>query len=86
MEITPQTDIYSFGMILWELLHGTVPFDNDMKTVVNYVVKEDLRPKILPHVPSSVASLIRQCWQADPSKRQTSFAELCEQFDKILEE
>ena len=29
-EMTPQMDCYSFGMILWELWHQAVPFDNDI--------------------------------------------------------
>jgi serine/threonine protein kinase len=30
VEPTPEADIYSFGMLMWELWHETVPFDNDV--------------------------------------------------------
>lgn len=41
-----QMDVYSFGMILWELLYNIVPFDNDLKTAIKYVLEEDSRPMI----------------------------------------
>ena len=47
LEITTQMDVYSFGMILWELWHQSVPFDNDIKQATQYVVKEESRPKIV---------------------------------------
>ena len=39
-------DVYSFGMVMWELWHETVPFDNDLTLCQNYVIKEDSRPMI----------------------------------------
>ena len=83
-DLNPQVDIYSFGMILWEILHDTVPFDNDWRNIANYVVQEDMRPKISPNVPQSVACLIRKCWQKDPSKRPSSFALICSELDTFL--
>ena len=46
VELTPQMDTYSFGMIIWELWHMSIPFDNDIKLAEEYVVKEESRPKI----------------------------------------
>lgn len=40
-------DVYSFGMILWELWHEAIPFDNDMVEAQKYVVNEESRPKII---------------------------------------
>jgi hypothetical protein len=46
-ELTPQMDTYSYGMIIWELWHKSIPFDNDIKSAEEYVVKEESRPKII---------------------------------------
>ena len=27
---TPEMDVYSYGLILWELWHQAIPFDNDI--------------------------------------------------------
>lgn len=40
-------DVYSFGVILWELWHEAIPFDNDMVEAQKYVVNEESRPKII---------------------------------------
>ena len=42
-----QMDVYSFGMIMWEVLHEKVPFEGELKTAIDYVVEEDARPLIL---------------------------------------
>lgn len=46
-ELTTCMDIYSFGMILWELWHQSIPFDNEIKEAAQYVLKEESRPKIV---------------------------------------
>ena len=40
-------DVYSFGMVMWEVLHDQMPFDGMLKTAIEYVVDEDARPRIV---------------------------------------
>ena len=47
MDPSPQLDIYAFGMIMWEILYESVPFEGVIKDAMEYVVKEDARPLIL---------------------------------------
>ena len=73
----PEMDIYSFGMLMWELWHQTVPFDGDLAMCQQYVMHEDSRPMIETEggedqghsVDSDMAKLIRLCWQSAPEKR-----------------
>jgi hypothetical protein len=81
LEPTSTMDVYSFGMILWELWHEMIPFDNDLKFATRYVLVEDSRPMIMSSdckTPCSteMANLIRVCWQKDPSNRPT-FLNIC---------
>ncbi len=43
----PEIDVYSFGMLMWELWHEHVPFDNDVALCQQYVLQEDARPMIV---------------------------------------
>lgn len=43
-EPTTEMDVYSFGMIMWEIFHETIPFDGDLKACIQYVLKSDARP------------------------------------------
>lgn len=46
-EPTFAMDVYSFGLILWEIYHEMVPFDGDLKACTDYVTGgEDQRPAI----------------------------------------
>eukprot|EP00347_Sterkiella_histriomuscorum_P012447 403368538 len=89
LDPTKEMDIYSYGMLMWELWHETIPFDNDLSLCEQYVVKEDSRPMILTQnntnseIESSktcdeeMAKLIRLCWQCNPDNRP-NFKQLCQ--------
>lgn len=46
LDPTTEMDVYSFGMLMWEVFHDCVPFDGDLKACTDYVVNSDARPKI----------------------------------------
>ena len=44
LDPTPEMDIYSFGMILFELFHMEVPFEGSLDKAINKVLVERGRP------------------------------------------
>lgn len=58
-----KADVFSYGIILWEIASREPPYKNKLGTKVSYeVVKEDLRPEIPPKTPDYFARLMKQCW------------------------
>ncbi|KAK4558338.1 hypothetical protein RGQ29_007898 [Quercus rubra] len=63
-------DVYSFGICLWEIYCCDMPYPNlSFAEVSSAVVRQNLRPEIPRCCPSSLASIMRKCWDAHPEKR-----------------
>ena len=69
-ETTFSSDIYSIGMLMWEISSGQPPFINHEHDY-DFAMKiiNGMRPKIVPGTPSEYRKLIEQCWNADLTKR-----------------
>src|SRR5205085_1730116 len=67
------TDVYSLGMLMWEIFAGHPPFDDRAHNhrLVFDICEEGLRPPILPEMPDDYTQMMQKCWDADPSKRPT---------------
>ncbi|GBB83325.1 hypothetical protein RclHR1_10050008 [Rhizophagus clarus] len=69
-EFSKEADIYSFGMIMWELTTSCKPFD-DVKHDIHLIYKflDGKRPEITKDTPQCYANLMKSCWDHDPKKR-----------------
>ncbi|KAL3507863.1 hypothetical protein ACH5RR_033245 [Cinchona calisaya] len=63
-------DVYSFGICLWEIYCCDLPYpDLSFAEVSSAVVRQHLRPEIPRCCPSSLANIMKKCWDANPEKR-----------------
>ncbi|KAL0434104.1 UNVERIFIED_CONTAM: Serine/threonine-protein kinase STY13 [Sesamum latifolium] len=63
-------DVYSFGICLWETYCCDLPYTDFSFAEVSYaVVRQNLRPEIPRCCPSSLANIMKKCWDANPDKR-----------------
>ncbi|KAK9146223.1 hypothetical protein Sjap_006126 [Stephania japonica] len=82
-----KVDVYSFGLILWEMLSGTIPFEDMTPIQVAFAVaNKNLRPVVPADHPPPLRALVEQCWSLNPDKRPDfwQIVKILEQFESSL--
>lgn len=81
-----KADVFSFGIVLWELFTGELPYAHltPLQAAVG-VVQKGLRPTIPKHTPPRLAQLLERCWQQDPTLRP-NFSEIIEVLQQFAKE
>ncbi|KAL6076589.1 Constitutive triple response 4 [Balamuthia mandrillaris] len=82
MPYTDKADIYSFGMVLWELLTHEAPFYGLHPLQIVRAIDQGKLPDIPKTCPPDYAKLISDCWEKDPNKRP-SFDEILVRLQKL---
>jgi len=72
-EYTQKSDIYSFGMIMYEVFTSYPPYYNiphDEKLVIS--ICDGHKPEILNEIPQLLKDLMEKCWNTNPLNRPTA--------------
>ncbi|GER42586.1 protein kinase superfamily protein [Striga asiatica] len=74
-----KVDVYSFSMVLWELITNQTPFKGSNNIMVAYAAAMNRRPST-DNIPPQIATLLQSCWAENPQKRPEFY-----QISKFLE-
>ncbi|KAL2459329.1 PAS domain-containing protein tyrosine kinase family protein [Forsythia ovata] len=78
-----KADVYSYGVILWEIVTQKIPWDNlNSMQVIGAVGFMNQRLEIPKDIVPQWASIIESCWHSEPQRRPT-FQELVERLKDL---
>lgn len=81
-----RSDIYSVGVMLYEMLTGRKPFDGDNPVAValKHMEEEAVPPRdIVPSIPEALEEIVIHAMERDPSRRYQSAAEMIKDIDSF---
>jgi serine/threonine-protein kinase len=87
--VTPATDVYSLGIVMYELLTAEIPFPGDNFVAIAMKHLNERVPNILerrPDVPVRLAAAIERAVEKDPAQRFASMNELASELRTCLAE
>jgi eukaryotic-like serine/threonine-protein kinase len=87
--ITPQVDVYAFGIMLFEMLSGAKPITGDTVERIFYSILNEplnLEPLYKAGVPQGVCDLVLKCTAKEPEQRPQGFSPVCAELDRFIAE
>ncbi|XP_061355557.1 serine/threonine-protein kinase STY8-like isoform X1 [Gastrolobium bilobum] len=80
-----KADVFSFSIVLWELVTSKVPYDAMTPLQAALGVRQGLRPELPKHGHTKLLDLMQRCWEAVPINRP-SFHEITVILENLLQE
>ncbi|CAI2183777.1 20196_t:CDS:2 [Funneliformis geosporum] len=84
--LTDKSDVYSVGVLFWEISSGCPPFyvegeQYDIDLAVD--ISQGLREKVVPGTPEEYVNIYTECWQNEPDNRPT-MSQVVDQLSSII--
>lgn len=85
--VTPQSDLYSLGVVLYEMLTGDVPFHGDSPVAVAMKHVREQVPDVQarrPHLSAATASVVDRALDKDLARRYPDAADMVADLEEVL--
>ena len=82
-EVTPATDIYALGVVLYELVGGALPYQKSSTLELLQAIVSEPPPPLGDEVPAPVADLVNRMLAKEPSARPASMAECAQELVQV---
>ncbi|EXX50443.1 kinase-like domain-containing protein, partial [Rhizophagus irregularis DAOM 181602=DAOM 197198] len=70
--LNEKSDIYSVGVLLWEISSGKLPFDEENYDLsLMYKISQGLKETPIPNTPEDYIKIYTECWNNEPINRPT---------------
>src|SRR5216684_7290934 len=87
--ITPQVDVYAFGVLLFELMTGSRPVVGDTVERIFYQILQEplnVEPMRTAGISQPIIDLVCRCTEKDPDNRPQGLGEVCAQIQNIIKD
>jgi len=86
--VTPQADVYAFGILLFEVLTGLKPIVGDsVEKIFNQILYQpiNLEPLRAQKLPPGISTLVEKCTAKQPAQRPPGLGIVIEEMEQILD-